>query len=96
MNETYVEKKEISKEELLNLDTTFSMLPLVPATVQGLPFGELEWMVFEALIYQLTCHKFGIENCTPYGNRGQSQEGLDVLVNGAEIQHLQIQKSKTI
>jgi hypothetical protein len=64
----------------LNLppESTFPPLP-VDTRVQALPYHELSWENFERLILRIVRRETTVAECWVYGERGQSQYGLDIF-----------------
>jgi hypothetical protein len=50
----------------------------VQSNIQDLPFEKLTWENFERLCLRLIREEADVENCRPYGTRGDKQEGIDI------------------
>jgi hypothetical protein len=81
MNDEQNKYVQIPADELSSRTPEIAMLPMLPQQVAGLPYRDLNWKDFESLIFLITCERYRIENCTPYGLLGQQQQGLDILVS---------------
>lgn len=81
MNDDQNKYLQIPADELSSRRPETAMLPMLPQQVASLPYRDLDWKDFESLIFWVTCERYGIENCTPYGLPGQQQQGLDILVS---------------
>jgi hypothetical protein len=84
----------LNKQELMDSYSALARLPLTAKSVEGLPFHAIPWEEFESLVFRLVCIEHDFENCTPYGYRGQNQEGLDILVSLPGAKYLVYQCKK--
>lgn len=77
MDEPY---QKLDPDEFLLYYDEIRVTPPSKANYDELPYNDLSPRRFEQLCLKYNYAKFGITNCTLYGNPGQEQHGLDILV----------------
>ena len=77
---------QVANMEIASLWADVDAPAIAPPAVtreQTLPFGSLTWENFERLCFRLAHRSGDVEDVRIYGERGQSQEGIDLYVRGA-------------